>query len=74
MNHAGFLDKNMIVILNDNQQVRMNLVPFDVGRGGVNISKITLFSIEGAGLDYLLVSRSYGIIRSVSNTVPMVLG
>ena len=22
MNHAGFLDKNMIVILNDNQQVR----------------------------------------------------
>jgi len=21
MNHAGFLDKNMIVILNDNQQV-----------------------------------------------------
>jgi len=23
MNHAGFLDKNMIVILNDNQQVRL---------------------------------------------------
>lgn len=23
MNHAGFLDKNMIVILNDNQQVRV---------------------------------------------------
>ena len=22
MNHAGFLDKNMIVVLNDNQQVR----------------------------------------------------
>ena len=23
MNHAGFLDKNMIVVLNDNQQVCM---------------------------------------------------
>lgn len=23
MNHAGFLDKNMIVILNDNQQVKI---------------------------------------------------
>lgn len=26
MNHAGFLDKNMIVILNDNQQVRRILI------------------------------------------------
>jgi len=26
MNHAGFLDKNMIVILNDNQQVCVELV------------------------------------------------
>lgn len=25
MNHAGFLDKNMIVILNDNQQVERRL-------------------------------------------------
>jgi len=27
MNHAGFLDKNMIVILNDNQQVRVKGSP-----------------------------------------------
>ena len=25
MNHAGFLDTNMIVVLNDNQQVRVHL-------------------------------------------------
>ena len=25
MNHAGFLDKNMIVVLNDNQQARIGL-------------------------------------------------
>ena len=27
MNHAGFLDKNMIVVLNDNQQVRAVVSP-----------------------------------------------
>lgn len=30
MNHAGFLDKNMIVILNDNQQVRLITQQTDV--------------------------------------------
>lgn len=29
MNHAGFLDKNMIVVLNDNQQVR-NVLSFQI--------------------------------------------
>jgi deoxyxylulose-5-phosphate synthase len=27
MNHAGFLDKNMIVVLNDNQQARLARLP-----------------------------------------------
>jgi hypothetical protein len=30
MNHAGFLDKNMVVILNDNQQVRSHPVVHDL--------------------------------------------
>lgn len=35
MNHAGFLDKNMIVILNDNQQVRKPIVPAVYGKRSV---------------------------------------
>ena len=34
MNHAGFLDTNMIVILNDNQQVRTveEVYKFEIGK------------------------------------------
>ena len=28
MNNAGYLDTNMIIILNDNQQVSQNVLPF----------------------------------------------
>lgn len=39
MNHAGFLDKNMIVILNDNQQVG----------GGAGTRSWLPAEVEGAG-------------------------
>jgi 1-deoxy-D-xylulose-5-phosphate synthase len=35
MNHAGFLDTNMIIILNDNQQVRSTRWWSAGARGGV---------------------------------------
>ena len=49
MNHAGFLDTNMIVILNDNQQVRYCL------RRTVPTRHVVLplpFTVEIAGAEY----------------------
>jgi len=43
MNHAGFLDKNMIVILNDNQQVCSS---FRSAAWSVSLSQ-TFFSTPG---------------------------
>jgi 1-deoxy-D-xylulose-5-phosphate synthase len=46
MNNAGYLDTNMIIILNDNQQVRMNFCCINFDHSDISFEGLTANSIQ----------------------------
>lgn len=70
MNHAGFMDSNMIVILNDNQQVSLptqynNMDQDPVGALSSTLARLQVRRSPTADLPILLVPLSLSILLPV---------